>query len=62
MPTVNVSNKGWVVIPAYLRKKYGIKPGSSVEIEDQGNFLLIKAKSKSKIDELFGILRRPGYK
>ena len=62
MPTVNVSSKGWVVIPAHLRKKYNIKPGSSVEIEDQGSFLLIKAKSKSKVESLFGILKQPGLK
>ena len=62
MPIVNVSSKGWVVIPAHLRKKYGIKSGSSVEIEDQGSFLLIKANSKSRVESLFGILNQPGFK
>ena len=57
MAKVKVSSKGWVVIPAQMRKKYGIKPGMSLEIEDQGNFLLIKAQKKSKIDQLFGSLK-----
>lgn len=57
MAKVNVSSKGWIVIPAEIRKKYGIKPGSTLEIEDQGNFLLIKAEKKSKIDSLFGVLK-----
>ena len=26
----SVSNKGWVVIPAELRRKYGLKPGAEV--------------------------------
>ena len=57
MPKVTVSSKGWVVIPAPIRKKYGIKPGTTLEIEDQGNFLLIKANKKSKLGGLFGALK-----
>ena len=62
MANVKVSSKGWIVIPAYLRKKYNIKPGTNLDIEDQGSFLLIKAKKTSKIDNLFGILNKPEFK
>ncbi|MFH1367111.1 MAG: AbrB/MazE/SpoVT family DNA-binding domain-containing protein [Patescibacteria group bacterium] len=62
MPKVTVSSKGWIVIPANLRKKYNIKPGTSLEIEDEGSFLLIKANIRSKIDDLYGVLNRPEYK
>ena len=36
MPTVTVSSKGWVVIPAAYRKRYHVQPGSQVEIVDYG--------------------------
>lgn len=39
MRTVNVLNKGQVVIPAELRQRHGIKPGHVVEIRDAGDHL-----------------------
>lgn len=30
-----VSSKGWVVIPATLRRRYGLKPGSFVEFQQK---------------------------
>jgi AbrB family looped-hinge helix DNA binding protein len=33
---VVISEKGWVVIPAELRRKYALKPGSTVQIVDYG--------------------------
>jgi AbrB family looped-hinge helix DNA binding protein len=38
---VKVSQKGWLVIPAELRKKYGIKPGTSVTFVDYGGVLAL---------------------
>ena len=34
--TVTVSAKGWVVIPAAFRRKYGIRSGATVEMVDYG--------------------------
>ena len=34
-----VSEKGWVVIPAELRRKYGIEPGDEVIFIDYGGVL-----------------------
>ena len=62
MPKVTVSSKGWVVIPANLRKRYNIKPGSELEIEDQGNFMLIKPNFQTNADSLFGILKKKDLK
>jgi bifunctional DNA-binding transcriptional regulator/antitoxin component of YhaV-PrlF toxin-antitoxin module len=31
---VTVSQKGWVVIPAILRKKYGLMPGVHLHVVD----------------------------
>jgi AbrB family looped-hinge helix DNA binding protein len=39
MQTLNVLNKGQVVIPAELRQRLGIMPGHVVEIRDAGDHL-----------------------
>lgn len=39
MKTLNVLNKGQVVIPVELRQRLGIKPGHVVEIRDAGDHL-----------------------
>ncbi|MEW6188517.1 MAG: AbrB/MazE/SpoVT family DNA-binding domain-containing protein [Actinomycetota bacterium] len=36
-----ISKKGWVVIPAELRKRYGIKPGSEVQIVPEKDHLRV---------------------
>ncbi len=41
MRTLNVLNKGQIVIPAELRRRYGINPGTSVEIREAGDHLEI---------------------
>jgi AbrB family looped-hinge helix DNA binding protein len=38
---LTISSKGWVVIPADLRKKYGLKPGDAVNIVDYGGVLAL---------------------
>lgn len=39
MSTVTVSAKGWIVIPAELRRKYHIEPGGQIRIVDYGGTL-----------------------
>lgn len=39
MKTVTVSVKGWIVIPAELRKKYHLEPGTKVAVVDYGGNL-----------------------
>ncbi len=39
MSTAKVSVKGWIVIPAHLRRKYGIEPGDEINIVDYGGVL-----------------------
>ena len=38
---VKISKKGWVVIPAGLRKKYGLKAGATLQVVDYGGVLAI---------------------
>jgi AbrB family looped-hinge helix DNA binding protein len=52
-----VSNKGWVVIPADLRKKYNLVPGTEVIIIDYGGVLSIVPALRNPIKQGRGSLR-----
>ncbi len=52
-----ISQKGWVVIPAELRKKYHLKPGTEVVIVDYGGVLSILPASKNPIEKGAGFLK-----
>ena len=54
---VTISNKGWVVIPADLRKKYALKPGSEVTLVDYGGVLAIIPAMKNPIEQAAGMLK-----
>ena len=56
MSVHNVSSKGWVVIPAKLRKKYEILPGTQIRIVDYGGVLAIVPAMKDPVDQAAGIL------
>jgi len=44
---VTVSQKGWVVIPAELRKKYNLHPGPEVSVVDyEGVLALVPTLAK----------------
>lgn len=51
-----VSAKGWVVIPAVLRKRFGIKPGSSIEFQEIGERIVLIPESKDPVDAFYGKL------
>jgi len=53
---IKVSNNGWVVIPAELRKKYNITPGTSVSIVDYGGVLTIIPIPENSISAAKGLL------
>ena len=57
MPTLTISQKGWVVIPAELRKKYHLGPGTEVTIVDYGGVLSIVPASKDPIEDGAGMLK-----
>lgn len=54
---VKLSQKGWLVIPANLRKKYGLKPGSILQVVDYGGVLAIVPVFKDPVKEGAGILK-----
>ena len=55
--TLTISNKGWVVIPAELRKKYNLLPGTEVIIVDYGGVLSIVPVLKNPIKQGRGMLK-----
>ena len=62
MPTVTVSDKGQVVIPAAIRKQLGITPGSQLTFMLEGGTIRIEVKRSrpiTTIDDGFGMLVCP---
>jgi AbrB family looped-hinge helix DNA binding protein len=54
---VKLSQKGWVVIPAPLREKYGLKPGAKLQVVDYGGVLAIVPAFKNPVKAGAGILK-----
>jgi AbrB family looped-hinge helix DNA binding protein len=62
LPTLmkaKVSLKGWVVIPAALRRRYRLKPGTVVEFREDGEKLYLVPCKLDPVEELFGKLAGP---
>lgn len=65
MPTVTVSDKGQVVIPAAIRRRLGLGPGSKLDFELEGDSIRVrplKSIPPSRAEDGYGMLRcnRPG--
>jgi AbrB family looped-hinge helix DNA binding protein len=56
MGVLVISNKGWVVIPAGLRKKYNLAPGSQVRIVDYGGVLTLVPALPNAVAEAAGLV------
>ncbi len=54
---VTLSQKGWVVIPASMRVKYGLKPGANLQVVDYGGVLAIVPAFKNPIQDGAGLLK-----
>ena len=52
-----LSEKGWVVIPGSIRKRYGLKKGDQVNIIDYGNIISIVPLAADPIKESAGLLK-----
>ena len=57
MPTVTVSSKGWVVIPAVYRRRYQVPPGSQVEIVDYGGGMSLVPVLARPLRDAQGLLK-----
>jgi len=54
---VKLSRKGWVVIPASMREKYGLKPGANLQVVDYGGVLAIVPAFKDPVKQGAGMLK-----
>ena len=55
--TVTVSAKGWIVIPAELRKRHNLRPGAQVQVVDYGGVLALVPKLEGPIQQAAGMLK-----
>jgi len=56
-----VSEKGQVTIPKRLRERLGIRPGETLELDDDdGRLIATKASDHNPVDEVYGILELEG--
>lgn len=57
MPIAKISSKGWLVIPAELRKKYNLESGRYVSVVDYGGVLCLVPQLKDPVEEGVGSLK-----
>ena len=57
MNTSTLLEKGWVVIPQEMRRRYGLKKGDRVHIIDYGGVISIIPASRSPIKNSLGMLK-----
>ena len=55
-----VTVKGQIVIPAALRRKYGIKNGTKIIILDNGDSIILKPVNEQSLARLRGSLKGKG--
>jgi bifunctional DNA-binding transcriptional regulator/antitoxin component of YhaV-PrlF toxin-antitoxin module len=54
---VIVSEKGWVVIPSRLRKKYSLSPGVELRVVDYGGVLALVPALTDPVRQAAGMLK-----
>lgn len=54
-----LSTKGQVVIPAELRERYGLVPGTRVAIEEYGDCIILRPITDAFIESMRGFLKGP---
>jgi AbrB family looped-hinge helix DNA binding protein len=57
MAQLKISSKGWVVIPAELRRKYGLRPGTQVQVVDYGGVVALVPVLKNPVRQAAGMLK-----
>jgi len=57
METAYVTSKGQLVVPARLRRRYGIKPGTKVCFIERGDEILFQPVTKEYIRGVCGMLK-----
>jgi AbrB family looped-hinge helix DNA binding protein len=55
-----VSTKGQLVIPAEIRERLGIEPGTKIAISVEGSRIVLQPVTRNRINDLFGIFKGAG--
>lgn len=54
---VTVSEKGWIVIPAELRRKHNLNPGVKMQVVDYGGVLALVPQFGFPVQKAAGMLK-----
>jgi AbrB family looped-hinge helix DNA binding protein len=57
MDIVQVTSKGQLVVPARLRRKYGIRPGTKIRFVERDNEIVFQPLTRDYIRGMCGMLR-----
>ena len=57
MDVVQVTSKGQLVVPARLRRKYGIRPGTKIRFVERDNEIVFQPLTRDYIRGVCGMLR-----
>lgn len=60
MTIVTSTIKGQIVIPADIRRKYGIEKGTRLKVYEQKNKIIVKPLKRDPIQEGRGMLKTKG--
>jgi AbrB family looped-hinge helix DNA binding protein len=56
MKRAKVLAKGQIVIPAAIRKKYGIQPGTEIQVFEYGNIICLVPPARDPVEQAMGCL------
>lgn len=60
MTTTVVTTKGQIVIPSKIRRKFNIKRGTKLYIEEKGEELIIRPVTQAYFERIAGVLQTKG--
>ncbi len=63
MNAAYVTSKGQLVVPASIRRRFGIKPGTRINFVEEGDRIIFQPVTKEYINSFCGIFKqKPGEK
>jgi AbrB family looped-hinge helix DNA binding protein len=63
MNAAYVTSKGQLVVPAHIRRRYGIKPGTRINFVEEGTRIIFQPVTREYISSFRGMFKRkPGEK
>lgn len=61
MNAAYVTSKGQLVVPARIRRRFGIKPGTRINFLEEGDRIIFQPVTREYIDSFCGIFKqKPG--